>query len=72
MFGLDSSLVDNIDYALAIGRIKNDVLTDSIFAPHWSVIYERVADELIERVRTSLRSGEYSVLDFHGIQQKDE
>ncbi len=60
MYGLDPTLVDEIDYGLAIGRIKTDVLTDFILAPHYSVVYEYAANELIERVKTLLRSGEYA------------
>jgi len=60
MYGLDLKLVDEIDYGLAIGRIKRDVLTDFILAPHYSAVYEYAADELVERVKNRLKSGEYA------------
>lgn len=60
MYGLDPALVDSIDFGLSIGRIKTDILTDFILAPHYSAIYEYAADELIERVKTLLRDGDYA------------
>ncbi len=60
MYGLDPALVDSIDFGLSIGRIKTDVLTDFILAPHYSAVYEYTADELIERVKTLLRNGDYA------------
>ena len=60
MYGLDSTLVNEIEYGLSLGRIRTDVLTDFILAPHYSVIYTYSADELIERVKTLLRSGAYA------------
>jgi len=59
MYGLDSTLVATMDYALSIGRVKTDVLNDFLLAPHYSVIYTYAADELIERVKTLLSSGQY-------------
>ncbi len=47
MYGLELKLVDEIDYGLAIGRVKRDVLTDFILAPHYSAVYEYAADELV-------------------------
>jgi len=60
MYGLDATLVDEIDYGLSLGRVKTDVLTDFILAPHYSVVYTYAPDELIERVKTLLRNGEYT------------
>lgn len=59
MYGLDSTLVATMDYGLSIGRVKTDVLNDFLLAPHYSVIYTYAADELIERVKTLLSSGQY-------------
>ncbi len=60
MFGLDPGFVDTINCGLSLNRIKTDVLTDFILAPHYSVVYTYAADELIERVRNLLRSGAYA------------
>lgn len=60
MPGLDSNLIGNIDYELAMGRIKTDVRSDFILAPHYSAIYEYVGDQLVEKVKGLLRSGEYA------------
>ena len=59
MLGLDSSLISTIDYELTIGRIKTDVRTDFILAPHYSAVYEYVEDSLIEKTKELLNSGEY-------------
>lgn len=60
MYGLDPALVDGLNYELSLGRIKTDVLTDFILAPHYSAVYEYAAEELIERVKSLLRSGQYT------------
>lgn len=60
MYGLDATLVDTFDYELSVGRIKTDVLTDFIFAPHYSVVYAFAAGELIEHVKNILKNGAYA------------
>ncbi len=60
MPGLDSSLINAIDYELAIGRIKTDVRTDFILAPHYSAVYEYIEDQLIEKTKELLHSGSYA------------
>ncbi len=60
MYGLDSALIDTIDYGLSLGRVKTDVLNDFILAPHYSVVYTYAPDALIERVKTLFRSGAYT------------
>ena len=60
MYGLDPTLVDATNYGLSLGRIKTDVLTDFILAPHYSVVYTYAGDELIERVKNLLKSGAYA------------
>lgn len=60
MYGLDSTLVDSIDWELSIGRVRTDVLTDFILAPHYSIVYTYATDELIDRVKGLLKSGQYA------------
>ena len=60
MTGMDASLVDTLDFELALGRICTDILTDFILAPHYSAVFTHVADELIDNVKRLLRSGEYA------------
>jgi len=60
MRGMDPALVAEFDYGLAIGRVRTDVLTDFIFAPHYSAVFTYVADELIDTVKTRLNNAEYA------------
>ena len=60
MYGLDSTLVETIDYGLAIGRVKTDVLDDFLLAPQYSAVYTWAADKLIEQTKTLLTSGQYA------------
>ncbi|MGD9115749.1 MAG: RNA-directed DNA polymerase [Dehalococcoidia bacterium] len=59
MPGLDQALVEEIDFTLALGRVKTDVLSDFLLAPHYSAVYTYAADDLIDRTKTLLRNGEY-------------
>ena len=59
-FGLDSALLSKIDWALALKRVRHDLRTDFIYAPHLGFIYGRAADELIGRVTAALKSGQYA------------
>lgn len=57
--GLDSSIVDSIDYDKIIEFIKEDVKTDFIFAPHYNRIYSKSSQDLIAQVKKDLKSGNY-------------
>ena len=57
---MDGELLERLDFPRAIGRIKNDIVSDFILAPHYSIIYEHADVELIERLSTLLRNGAYS------------
>ena len=59
MVGLDQLLIDAIDFEKSINRIKRDVLTDFVLAPHCSVLYMYSSGELIECTKNLLRSGQY-------------
>lgn len=60
MPGLDPSLVDSLDFELALGRIRTDILTDFVLAPHYSAVFVHVADQLIDITKRLLRSGQYA------------
>lgn len=58
MFGLSSDSLQRLDPKLALGRIRTDVLTDFILAPHYSAVFAHVPDELWEYVTRQLQSGQ--------------
>ncbi|SDU12314.1 Reverse transcriptase (RNA-dependent DNA polymerase) [Polaribacter sp. Hel1_33_78] len=58
--GIDKDVLDKFDYELAIKRIKRDINSDFIFAPHYSIIFEKASKELFEQLKTKLLSGNYS------------
>ncbi|MCK4515139.1 MAG: hypothetical protein KAU31_07770, partial [Spirochaetaceae bacterium] len=60
MPGLDSTLIDLIDFDTTIRRIQIDTKTDFILAPHYNAIYSRAADGLRELCERQLLSGTYS------------
>jgi Reverse transcriptase (RNA-dependent DNA polymerase) len=53
-------MLAQIDWALALKRASHDMRTDFIYAPHLWFIYSKAADELIGRVTSALKSGQYS------------
>lgn len=59
--GIDPSLLKKIDFDLAIKRIRNDVRSDFIFAPHFSLIYHFAHEELVDFLKKSLKSGTHNV-----------
>jgi hypothetical protein len=59
MTGLDTSIISNLDYKLALNRIQYDVKSDFIIAPHYSAVYSQVGDELWDEVEKELKSGTY-------------
>ncbi|MGH6826753.1 RNA-directed DNA polymerase [Methyloceanibacter sp.] len=60
-FGLDSNLLKQIDWKLALARIIQDLRSDFIYAPHLGFIYRKAQDRLIDQVHSRLASGSYSV-----------
>src|SRR5687767_10957934 len=58
-FGLDSGLLEKIDWSLALKRIRHDLRSDFIYAPHLSFIYSKAGDELVAEVKGQLKSGNY-------------
>lgn len=59
MPGLDRILVDGADANLLLNRIRRDVRSDFILAPHLNSVYVHAADEAWSRVSEQLRAGTY-------------
>ena len=59
-FGLDTSALAKIDWALALERVIHDLRSDFIYAPHLSFIYGRAGNELIALLDRELKSGTFS------------
>jgi reverse transcriptase-like protein len=59
-FGMDVSMLSEIDWNLALKRISHDQRTDFIYAPHLGYIYSKAGNELIDNTETDLRSGRYT------------
>lgn len=57
--GLDAEVVENLDVSRALKRIKKDVQSDFIFAPHVSVVYQSAAEELWGLLSTKLKNGDF-------------
>lgn len=60
VFGIDKAALDKLDFELAIKRIKSDVRSDFILAPHFSCVYADCKDELVEDVKKLAQSGNFS------------
>ena len=61
MPGLDKSVLDTIDFNLAVDRIKTDIKSDFIIAPHYNAIFINSRDELTTRTYENLNNGNYEV-----------
>jgi hypothetical protein len=59
-FGMDGAMLSKIDWDLALTRISHDLRTDFIYAPHLGFIYSRAGDDLIFKIKSDLKSGQYS------------
>lgn len=59
MAGLDSKVIQKLNHELSLKRIKNDVQSDFIYAPHFNAIFSLAGDELWERLTSKLKSGTY-------------
>jgi hypothetical protein len=59
MPGLDRTVLDSIDHNLVLRRVRRDVRSDFIFAPHYNSIFVYAADELWARTYEQLKSGKY-------------
>ena len=59
MPGLDKQILDAIDYEKVIERIKLDIRSDFIWAPHYKVIFAEAGEDLWLQLKKSLASGSY-------------
>jgi len=57
MVGLDKTLLDQIDFQKAIQRIRSDINTDFIYAPHINTIYKYADDLLSKTITRELQDG---------------
>lgn len=58
-FGIDPATVSQLNWQLAIKRILVDIRSDFIYAPHLSNVYRHASAELIEEVKSELKSGQF-------------
>lgn len=59
-FGLEHSLVDRIDWTLALERVIHDQQSDFIYAPHLGFIFRNAKQVLIDKLKSELKDGRYS------------
>jgi len=59
-FGLDSKLIEQIDWELALRRVAQDMKSDFIWAPHLRYIVERCGEALSSGLKRELKDGEFS------------
>lgn len=59
MAGIDRTILDAVDYELLLSRVRTDVRTDFILAPHLNAVYVNAAKDTWERVAEQLRAGSY-------------
>jgi len=59
MAGLDNKIIQELDPELALQRIKNDLQSDFIYAPHLNVIFSLAGPDLWERLISKLKSGNF-------------
>jgi len=59
MPGLDRNILDTISHENVIDRVKLDLRTDFILAPHYNAVFVNTADEVWSIVNEQLRSGSY-------------
>ena len=60
MTGLEKTLVEQIDFKKSIQRIKSDIKSDFIFAPHLNSIYKYADDFLTNKVTQELQNGAFN------------
>ena len=60
MPGLDKRILSTIDHKSVIERVKLDIRSDFILAPHYNAIFLSAGDELWDRLTVLLQSGNYS------------
>lgn len=66
--GLSEEKLGKLNHELAVARIRSDIGSDFIFAPHLSSIYEWSGDALWSQLRTELKGGHYVPASPVGIE----
>lgn len=59
-FGIGSPNFEKLDFELALKRVRSDIKTDFIYAPHLGLIYARAGSHLIEALSSDLKDGAYA------------
>lgn len=59
-FGLDQDWIGKIDWNLSVSRIRQDLRSDFIYAPHLNYIYVKAHDELKEALASELKAGKFN------------
>jgi len=54
------ALINLLSKDRALGRVRTDIASDFIFAPHFKLVFEQSGDELWDSLVDRLRSGTYS------------
>ena len=67
MPGLDKRILDAIDYEKVIERIKLDIRSDFIYAPHYNSVFVEAGEDLWVHVNDLLASGSYEPAFPHVI-----
>lgn len=59
-FKIGSPNFEKLDFDLALKRIKNDLKTDFIYAPHLGLIFSKAGDDLIASLKADLSNHGYA------------
>ena len=59
-FGIGSPNFEKLDFELALKRVRNDLKTDFIYAPHLGLIFARAGSHLIDLLSSDLKNGHYA------------
>jgi hypothetical protein len=57
--GLDKGALKSLDAGVALGRIRQDLASDFIPAPHYAAVFENAGEDLFDQLRSRLSSGQY-------------
>lgn len=58
-FGMDVSVLANINWNVALARVAHDLRSDFVYAPHLGLIYRQAGAEAVELLKSELKSGTY-------------
>lgn len=57
--GLNRQILETLDFDLALRRIRSDLQSDFIYAPHLAAVFHTASDELRTRLNSQLQSGTF-------------